>query len=211
MKTLLRSVAALGAFAAVSAHAMLTWSVGGGMTPFLALAPAGACGVCSLGGSFASISGGSIYTTSSPGAAAMPVGTVGNFLAAGPTPGQPSIITFSTAVPYVSFLWGSPDQSPAGQTPAFINKLTITTNDGPPVTLTPSSFGLPGDGNQSFAAYVQLQGTGGTLITSLEFDSTFNAFETANYSITPVPEPSTYALMLAGVSVLGWVARRRRG
>jgi hypothetical protein len=28
--------------------------------------------------------------------------------------------------------------------------------------------------------------------------------------VTPVPEPSTYALMLAGLAVTGWVARRRR-
>lgn len=29
-------------------------------------------------------------------------------------------------------------------------------------------------------------------------------------SVSPVPEPSTYALMLAGLGVLGFVARRRR-
>jgi Ni/Co efflux regulator RcnB len=29
--------------------------------------------------------------------------------------------------------------------------------------------------------------------------------------VAPVPEPSTYALMLAGLGVLGFVARRRKG
>jgi len=36
-------------------------------------------------------------------------------------------------------------------------------------------------------------------------------FDLDAVSITPVPEPSTYALMLAGLGVLGWCARRRRG
>ena len=36
-----------------------------------------------------------------------------------------------------------------------------------------------------------------------------DAFETANYSITPIPEPQTYALLLAGLGAVGFVARRR--
>jgi hypothetical protein len=33
---------------------------------------------------------------------------------------------------------------------------------------------------------------------------------TTLYSLTPVPEPETYALMLAGLGLVGWMARRRR-
>jgi hypothetical protein len=29
-------------------------------------------------------------------------------------------------------------------------------------------------------------------------------------TITPVPEPSTYALLLAGIGAIGWLAKRRR-
>ena len=29
-------------------------------------------------------------------------------------------------------------------------------------------------------------------------------------SVTPVPEPETYALMLAGLGAVGFIARRRR-
>ncbi|MEI7464912.1 MAG: FxDxF family PEP-CTERM protein [Burkholderiales bacterium] len=32
----------------------------------------------------------------------------------------------------------------------------------------------------------------------------------ANYSVTPVPEPETYALMLAGLGIIGFVASRRK-
>ena len=32
-----------------------------------------------------------------------------------------------------------------------------------------------------------------------------------NFALAPVPEPGTYALMLAGLGMLGWMARRKRG
>ncbi len=32
----------------------------------------------------------------------------------------------------------------------------------------------------------------------------------ANYSVTPVPEPETYALLLAGLGIIGFVASRRK-
>ena len=31
------------------------------------------------------------------------------------------------------------------------------------------------------------------------------------FVLTPIPEPSTYALMLAGLGTLAWIARRQRG
>jgi hypothetical protein len=52
----------------------------------------------------------------------------------------------------------------------------------------------------------------GSGITSLSFtnSSSIDAFEVANFSITPIPEPETYALMLAGLAALGFVSKRRK-
>ena len=52
-------------------------------------------------------------------------------------------------------------------------------------------------------AITQVNGTDSALFTGLTFSS--------QPLVSPVPEPETYGLMLAGFSVLGLVARRRRG
>lgn len=47
-------------------------------------------------------------------------------------------------------------------------------------------------------------------IGGLDENGASKGFDLDAVSITPVPEPSTYALMLAGLGLVGWVARRRR-
>ena len=116
---------------------------------------------------------------------------------------RPSIVSFDTPLDYISFLWGSPD---------LYNSLTVITNLG---NFAFSAAGLGfsvTNGDQSFSQYVQFVAAAGTQITGLKFtnDPSIDAFEVANFSVTAVPEPETYALMLAGFAALGFMGRRRK-
>ena len=116
--------------------------------------------------------------------------------------GGSATLSFSSAVNAFTFLWGSPDNG---------NSLEIATNNLPLTTYTGSQFktlgGLVGDGVNANTRLFTITGTAGTLINSITFKSSNTAFEVAT---APIPEPETYALMLAGLSAVGFMARRRR-
>jgi hypothetical protein len=194
--------------ASLGAQAQVTGSLGGGSGTFLLLSSPALCTLavpCTLTGSVnATIVGGTILNSDQP-FADIPKGAIagGNFLSAGPTTTQPSIVTFDTPIDYISFLWGSPDR---------YNGLTVVTNLG---NFAFSAAGLNfsvTNGDQTFSQYVQFVAAAGTQIWGLEFmnNPSIDAFEVANFSVTAVPEPETYALMLAGFAALGFMARRRR-
>lgn len=205
-KTLL---AAAALTASVGANAVVTGSTGGGFGPFLTItaspAPTPATGTactapntCTIGPVVGNVSGGTIYSTDRT-TADIPFGSSSFFLAAGPSSGLSSTVTLG-ATNYVSFLWGSPDT---------YNLLRVTDSSGTS-TFTTATLGFSqSGGNQSFSQYVQFIGAG---ITSLQFtnSSSIDAFEATNFSITPIPEPETYALMLAGLAALGFVSKRRK-
>jgi PEP-CTERM motif len=199
-KSLLATAALIASF---GAHAQVTGSLGGGTGTFLSLSSAGLSG-----GSVATLAGGTIYTQDQP-FADIPAGVVfGNtFLAAGPIAGAPATLSFTGGgVDYISFLWGSPDT---------YNLLTVNSTAGSQ-TFTTSTLGFSvSNGDQSFSQYVQFSALAGNKITSLSFNNVpgRDAFESANYSVNvtaPVPEPETYALLLAGLGAVAFVARRRR-
>ena len=198
-KTILATAALLAAF---GANAQVAGSLGGGYGTFLDLSAAGL-----NGGSVATLSGGTVYTADQP-FADIPAGVIfgGDFLAAGPIAGTPATLTFSgTGVDYISFLWGSPDT---------YNRLTVTSTGGVTQSFDVGTLGfLTTNGDQSVSEYVQFTASAGVHITALSFFNSpqTDAFESANFSVTtPVPEPSTYALLLAGLGAIGFVARRRR-
>lgn len=179
-----------------AADASVTGSLGGNGGPLLSLTPAGL-----NGGTVATLAGGTIYTNEMP-FADIPKGTVTEFLAVGLQAGQPATLTFTSPLTFVSFLWGSPD---------LYNMLTVNST-GSSQLFTASSLGFAvTDGNQSFSQYVQFVAAPGSFITSLFFTNApaQDAFEVANFSITPIPEAPSLALLVVGLGAIGVVARRR--
>lgn len=200
MKLLLSGIAALAVAAAVQpANAVVVGSLGGGTGPFVSLSSAGLGG-----GSIATLSGGTVYSNDQP-FADIPKGGVygGSFLAAGPTSGEPAVLTFTSPVSYLSFLWGSPDT---------YNLLQVTSTTGTyNFTASGLNFAVT-DGNQAFSQYVQFNATPGDSILSVSFSNSpaQDAFESANFSVAAVPEASTWAMMLSGFFGIGLLAYRGR-
>lgn len=169
-----------------------------------------------LGGVTYSYSGGALFNFNSSsslpnGTSARPVGSTGNFWSIGTSPAAqqgPGIIDFGpTGVSYFGFLWGSPDGS-GWNSLRFYNG---NTQIGP--TLDGSSVLIPPNGNQQFSSYFNVFAGAGEVITRVQFGATQNAFETDNHAFiaaAPIPEPETYAMLLAGLGLLGFHARRRK-
>jgi hypothetical protein len=67
---------------------------------------------------------------------------------------------------------------------------------------------MKADGTLGAAVAVGFDTTGYTLIPGVLQAYRVSAADLATYA-APVPEPQTYALLLAGLGALGWVARRR--
>ena len=117
--------------------------------------------------------------------------TVASYSVLSTAPGFLSTGTISFAAPVTSFtfLWGSPD---------LYNQLTDGT-----VTVTGSSFSSGTGNNAESALYTFIDALG---FTSLTFSTTGVAFEIA---AAQVPEPMPFALLLAGLGAMGFLARRR--
>jgi hypothetical protein len=75
-----------------------------------------------------------------------------------------------------------------------------------------------GNNGNGYADYLLSNFSGFTSTDTVQFhfvfdnanDGTENVFLIGGPSVTPVPEPETYALMLAGLGVVGCMARRRK-
>lgn len=154
-----------------------------------------------------SYSGGNIVSGNSSGVYAAPPGDLSHYLTVGPS--TPATATFGGAgASYFGFLLGSPDA---------YNSISFTDSKGLVTTLTGSQLvtgtipPINADGNQGNQLYFNVWSSAGTTFKSVTFNSTSYAMETDNHSfiLAAVPEPETYAMLLAGLGLVGFAARRR--
>jgi hypothetical protein len=162
------------------------------------------------GGVGYSYTGGALFNFDSSsslpnGTSARPPGSTGNFWSIGTSPAAqqgPGVVSFSSGVSYFGFLWGSPDA---------YNTVSFFDGDNLLGSFTGAAILIPPNGDQSYSRYFNAFAGAGELITRVTFSSGQNAFETDNHAFaTPVPEPETYAMMLAGLGLLAFTRTRRR-
>jgi len=189
MKVAKLSIAALLCVGCLAANATVVGGVGGNTDA----------------GTFVSLSSADVVGTlfdagySIPGLTTSPIDAVGKYLSAAPAPGTDAIFFVpptGTGSSYVSFDWGTIDS---------YNTVLVFDAAGGVSSFTASSLGLA-TGTDS---YVNFTSTGPAIV-SLAFQSSTNAFEAANFSLTAVPEPSSSVLILAGLGAFGLLYRKRR-
>ncbi|MYM21146.1 PEP-CTERM sorting domain-containing protein [Duganella sp. FT135W] len=140
------------------------------------------------------------------GYAAEPFNDTTDFFSVGTSHGQvsSSSVTFGgLGVSYFGFYMSSPDT---------YNTVTFYTSAGAETitgTQMAGKAGVAVDGNQGVGFYMNFYSA--APITKVTFSSNQDAFETDNHSyIAAVPEPETYAMLLAGLGLVSVAARRRR-
>ncbi len=198
-----------GSFSSVAGHVTVDFGISAinNSGPVAGSLPSG-----TLGGVTYSYSGGALFNfdglSNLPnGISARPVGSTDNFWSIGQTPlaqRGPGIVNLGAGASYYGFLWGSPDALGWNTVSFFDGNALLGTFGG-------ASVLNPPNGNQNYARYFNVFAGAGEVITGVRFSATTNAFETDNHAfIAAVPEPETYAMMLAGLGLMGLVARRRK-
>jgi hypothetical protein len=91
--------------------------------------------------------------------------------------------------------------------PTTAASLLLTATDSTGATV---SFTLENPTAQSFVGFVSSADLVSLTVTAGEQPGVWSSIDNFHVSVAAVPEPGTYAMLLAGLGMLGWTARRRR-
>ena len=156
----------------------------------------------------APVTGGAMHNTSTTGLAAQPLGSTGNFWSIGPSDGPTGVMDLSAyaGISAISFIWGSVDDWNWLDV-LDRNGSVLTTFNGTDVAVAPN-------GNWTALAMnplasISITGSDRFNIGGLRLRSGTNAFEVDNFAIGAVPEPATWARLIAGCGAGGGAMRSR--
>jgi len=128
------------------------------------------------------------------------------FFSVGPSTSNPATITFASKLSYFGFNWGSPDTYNSVQ--LYNGNTLLGSFTG---SVLANAMLVAPNGNQTVGGYLNVTADNANeYFDKILFISGTNAFESDNHAyITAVPEPDTYAMILAGLGMVGFIARRR--
>ena len=164
------------------------------------------------------VSGGALFPVSGvTGVSARPAGSDGQWWSIGSSAihATSGVVQLYNPSTYYGFLWGSPDG---------YNSVSFLFNGSVVGSFTGTDLFPTADGNQGAllgGQFVNFWAGEGEQFDEVRFVSGYDAFETDNHAVfppprfeievqAPVPEPETYALMLAGLCAIVFMARNRR-
>ena len=91
------------------------------------------------------------------------------------------------------------------------NGLSVAFDGGAPLNVLETTAGGSVNNWQQYSALVNFDGNAALTFGAIGVsDSYGGSLDKVSFTTSPVPEPETYALMLAGLGALGVVARRRK-